>query len=123
MVWVEILWGKIKIYEFKMTIFLMPMIFVVLIHARFNAETQWLFSFQKCLINMFYIGVIISLSSHGFSKWYFQKGLSSQGFVRRVLPATVSAKGTSRRVYPARVSTKVFLKGPAGFDEKQYSMF
>jgi len=85
------------------------------------------FSFKKCLINMFYIGVIISLSSHGFSKWYFQKGLSSQGFsqgfVRGVLPARVSAKGTSRRVYPARVSTKVFLKGPAGFDEKQCSMF
>jgi len=47
MVWVEILWRKIKIYEFKMTIFLMPMIFVLLIHARFNAKTQWFFHLKN----------------------------------------------------------------------------
>ena len=61
-----------------------------------NAETQWFLNFKRCLINMFYIGVIIAFSSQGFSEGYFQKGLSSQSlaFARRV-----------------------FLKGPAGFGE------
>ena len=45
-----------------------------------ECKDSMFFHFKRCLINMFYIGVIIALSSQGFSKGYFQKGLSSQGF-------------------------------------------